>query len=1546
MKSRRDFKRILTGVMSATMIFTSIPAAPVMAASTDILAVETNDNLLMGTSEVISESAEETPSPETQVKEETAAENLAVETEAAADVAETAVAEITAERNGETDPVDEGPSVTQKIAALPLVDKGPENTSGYNFRTVLYDTNSYGLETGAAAEGVVPVTVKATNLVKHYNNSHQLYYWIGFGIPRYDDWGITGYYVSGTKPEESTDYTEYTQADTPDWTDENDNNKPYDSLYINADTRAGTSNKLYIGIEYTKEDTKRKIVYALDFSGVTLKNDLPDERSILYDINVATLEDRATMNKISPVIKNFKAEASASADGIWTRAKTPSSVKSDAEVDVKLTGTDLRKHANAEQNNAYWLGIRIAKPADGAGYKVKFAKNNVGELWTSDPRNEESLTYSDMSTAEDENAYTFYFGKLGSKTQFGKYYIQAQYETTVDKDTRTVTYVIDPSGITFDKDLPAVTDVAGIVKAEPVDHAASPEEQLYEAGTYKAEASVSEKNENTVNVKLSAAGLKKHTNGALTPSVGYWVGFGIPNVETAYNKVSFKQSYTKIADATTINDWSEGLDSTLEDGNVTYNTVYFNAGSNQLVENKGYVYIKYEQTRKYSNDNPGCESVIFTYEVDFSNVTFAGLPEITKVEDVAKAPLHDTETGDAAIADNDLITGYAVSGAADETDAKQVNVTIMGTNLKAHKNGQGKNGYWVGFGIPKVEGVTAKYAFKKSDGTWGDFTQLNESDYDELEDGKEYLTVYYDAKNTADKTGWFKMQYTNDMASIEYTFKVDMSAVTTNNGLSKLTADSFVKADPVDAQDAAKKVFDEFSIGTPVVEDDVITVHVNAVNLVPHIAGDSSHTKGYWAGMGIAENTDKNVEVKYFQSYTAVEDVSAISWQDELDNVLKDGDTITHRTVYFNAAKDDLADKTGYVYVKYISKRDESDSKIYTIKVDLSGVQFAKAATPVADPKGGIIMAPVSVKLTSETEGADIYYTTDGSAPTSESSKYESAITISENMTLKAIAVKEDYDESDVMNETYTFINKDEEHDWSLVKFVWPDSMEAGATVTAIFKCSIGKETVEVKAEPVFVRTNGRGDSTYEVTVEGPNGRIYTDVAYYDKDGNKTALEGIGIEGLEESYYYTGKKITPAFTVVDYATDTILGEGTDYTVKYGKNKDIGDASGTITVKGKGNYAVKGATVEATFKIVDPMAGVDTKDFAGSIKKVKVDKADMFYNGKAQYPKTVNITTEADGEITATYNEKTGEYDLSSGAKKVKIVVTNNINKSDRKKGKGTIAVFGADKKAKSGTFTIKAADISKATVSMDNAVFAVKGATPKVTGISCNGVQLVEGKDYKVAYKTNKKTNKVKVTITGKNNFNKKLDKEYDIKPFELKKIDAVGVFDKVAPKKIKLTILDGAGNVIPAKNNYTVKITKSGTTEDISKSKTKLNSVDKIDVEVKGNDKTTKGTVTLKDVKVLTNLGKGTKATLITKEYTGKPIELTEEDFSNITVTNKSAGVLTYGKDFDVVGYRNNVRKGMMYVVIKGIGDKVSGTYNIKVKITARKIVKASDKK
>jgi hypothetical protein len=78
------------------------------------------------------------------------------------------------------------------------------------------------------------------------------------------------------------------------------------------------------------------------------------------------------------------------------------------------------------------------------------------------------------------------------------------------------------------------------------------------------------------------------------------------------------------------------------------------------------------------------------------------------------------------------------------------------------------------------------------------------------------------------------------------------------------------------------------------------------------------------------------------------------------------------------------------------------------------------AATPAFSPTTGSYTTAQTVSISDTTPGAAIYYTTNGTAPTTGSTLYTGTITVSASATLKAIAPAPGYLQSGVGSATYT----------------------------------------------------------------------------------------------------------------------------------------------------------------------------------------------------------------------------------------------------------------------------------------------------------------------------------------------------------------------------------------------------------------------------------------------------------------------------------------------------------------------------------------------
>ena len=141
-----------------------------------------------------------------------------------------------------------------------------------------------------------------------------------------------------------------------------------------------------------------------------------------------------------------------------------------------------------------------------------------------------------------------------------------------------------------------------------------------------------------------------------------------------------------------------------------------------------------------------------------------------------------------------------------------------------------------------------------------------------------------------------------------------------------------------------------------------------------------------------------------------------------------------------------------------------STTTIKTVKVTYN---VSTVATPTFTPVGGTYVGTQSVVLNCITSGASIYYTTDGSTPDNTSTPYTGAISVSENMTIKAIAYAND-EASNVGNAVYTITQP-----LTTIPAIFNEATSTAATQYVIFNNWV---VTGVSSSNVFVTDrNGNG---------------------------------------------------------------------------------------------------------------------------------------------------------------------------------------------------------------------------------------------------------------------------------------------------------------------------------------------------------------------------------------------------------------------------------------------------------------------------------------
>jgi hypothetical protein len=172
----------------------------------------------------------------------------------------------------------------------------------------------------------------------------------------------------------------------------------------------------------------------------------------------------------------------------------------------------------------------------------------------------------------------------------------------------------------------------------------------------------------------------------------------------------------------------------------------------------------------------------------------------------------------------------------------------------------------------------------------------------------------------------------------------------------------------------------------------------------------------------------------------------------------------------FNA----VANSSGQIVIQFVSVVDNAE--INGIEVETSGGTAPTAATPAFSPAAGTYTSAQTVTISDSTSGAKIYYTTNGTTPTTSSTLYSGPITVSASETIEAIAAASGYTTSAVATAAYTI-------NIAMTPAATPTFSPAAGTYSSAQTVTISDAT---SGAAIHYTTNGTTPTTSSALYSGP----------------------------------------------------------------------------------------------------------------------------------------------------------------------------------------------------------------------------------------------------------------------------------------------------------------------------------------------------------------------------------------------------------------------------------------------------------------------------
>ena len=325
-------------------------------------------------------------------------------------------------------------------------------------------------------------------------------------------------------------------------------------------------------------------------------------------------------------------------------------------------------------------------------------------------------------------------------------------------------------------------------------------------------------------------------------------------------------------------------------------------------------------------------------------------------------------------------------------------------------------------------------------------------------------------------------------------------------------------------------------------------------------------------------------------------------------------------------------------------------SALYTISLP-------QAATPTFTPLAGTYNSAQNVSITDATTGATIYYTTNGNIPTTSSTKYIGAITVSATETIKAIATAPNYTTSAPASALYTISLPTAKctadgsgngkirgaYAFQLSQTFPVHSGGLGFLVGAFTADGLGNITGSFDMNSPFGQTSGAtsGTLTGNYSVGSDDRGVLNVIVPQGSGGTQTLSYCLALDSISSNVAAAGRMVENDTTSGNAASGAFYAQ-------------TGGSSSLNSAKGSWVFGMQGGMAASSGTLVyrSAIAGVLGLDGSGSISSGQMDVS-------------VDVTTTGTNIVNASFHDVglTGSYTLASNGRGVMTLTVPSSNEA-------------------------------------------------------------------------------------------------------------------------------------------------------------------------------------------------------------------------------------------------------------------------------------------